>query len=367
MISTVLLVLLALCVLVQLYFSLLYFMPLTRYQDPEANAVWPVSVVVAAHDELENLMELLPLLLDQNYPEFEIIVVNDRSEDDTEFYLFELEKQFPHLRVVSVKKTPEYLNPKKYALALGIRAAKHEHLLLTDADCRPLSKNWIGKMQSGYKTGSEVVLGYSPYAQLKGFLNHLVRYETLLTGIQYLSHANRGNAYMGVGRNLSYTKGCFFKNKGFASHIKTIGGDDDLFVRDAASNSNISIVIDKEGQTVSIPKSTLREWMVQKRRHMSVGGRYKAADKRRIGFFVVANILFYVISIAVLVLNSHLAILAALIGARYLSVFPVYVLVARRLNDTVSLLMLPLLDVVYFMNYLFLGISVILYKKFRWK
>jgi glycosyltransferase involved in cell wall biosynthesis len=360
-------VLLALCVLVQLYFSFFYFLPLARHKDPEPEAIWPVSVVVAANDELENLMELLPMLLDQEYPEFEIIVVNDRSEDDTEFYLYELEKQFPDFRVVTVKKTPEYLNPKKYALALGIRAAKFEHVLLTDADCRPASKNWIKKMQSGYKTGAEVVLGYSPYAQLKGFLNHLVRYETLLTGIQYLSHANRGEAYMGVGRNLSYTKGCFFKNKGFASHIKAIGGDDDLFVRDAANNSTISIVIDKEGQTVSIPKNTFREWTVQKRRHMSVGGRYKASDRRKIGVFVVSNIAFYILSIIILVLNSHLAILAAFLGIRYLAVFWVYMLVARRLNETVSLLMLPVLDVVYFLNYLFLGISVILYKKIRWK
>ena len=367
MISTILLGLLALCVLVQLYFCFRYFLPLACHKDPDAEAVWPVSVVVAAHNEQANLMELLPMLLDQEYPEFEIILVNDRSDDDTEFYVYELERQFQHFRVVTVKKTPDYLNPKKYALALGIRAATYEHVLLTDADCRPCSLNWIRKMQSGYKNGADVVLGYSPYAQAKGFLNHLVRYETLLTGIQYLSHAIRGNAYMGVGRNLSYTKECFFKNKGFASHIKTIGGDDDLFVRDAANNSDISIVIDKEGQTVSIPKKTFREWIIQKRRHMSVGGRYNASDRRRIGIFVASNILFYIISIVVLVLSSHLAILGALVGVRYLSVFPVYVRVARRLDDTISLLLLPLLDVVYFMNYLFLGISVILYKKFRWK
>lgn len=353
--------------LVQLYFCLYYFLPLARHKDPEAEAVWPVSVVVAAHNEQANLMELLPLLLDQEYPEFEIILVNDRSEDDTEFYIYELERQFQNFRVVTVKKTPDYLNPKKYALALGIRAARYEHVLLTDADCRPCSPNWIKKMQSGYKNGVGVVLGYSPYAQSAGFLNHLVRYETLLTGIQYLSHANKGKAYMGVGRNLSYTKECFFKNKGFASHIKTIGGDDDLFVRDAANNSNIGIVIDREGQTVSVPKKTFQEWVIQKRRHMSVGRRYNASDRRRIGIFVASNILFYVISIAVLVLSSHLAILGALVGVRYLSVFPVYVLVARRLEESISLLLLPLLDVVYFSNYMFLGISVILYKKFRWK
>lgn len=367
MITIILLSLLGLCVLVQLYFVFFYFLPLASYKDPESKVQLPVSVIVAAHNEQDNLFELLPLLLDQNYPEFEVIVINDRSDDDTEFYLYELEKQFQNFRVITVKKTPEYLNSKKYALALGIRAAKYEHLLFTDADCRPFSQNWIENMQKGYANGTEVVLGYSPYVQFKGFLNELVRYETLLTGIQYLSHANKAEAYMGVGRNLSYTKSCFFKNKGFASHIRILGGDDDLFVRDAASNSKISIVLDKEAQTSSIPKKTFREWITQKRRHMSVGYRYSRKDRRRIGAFVSANILFYILSGVILVMSAHLAILGALIGVRYLAVIPAYVRCARRLNDKVRWPLLPVLDAAYFFNYLILGVSVLMYKKFRWK
>ncbi len=367
MIPIILLALLGICVLVQLYYVLLYFLPLAKHEDPEPGVQHPVSVIVAAHNELENLMQLLPALIDQEYPEFEVILVNDRSKDDTEFYTYELERQFPNFRVVTVKKTPDYLNPKKYALALGIRAARYEHLLFTDADCMPSSNRWIESMQSGYQNGTEVVLGYSPYAQIKGFLNSLIRYETLLTAIQYLSHANKGRAYMGVGRNLSYTKTCFFRNKGFASHIKTTGGDDDLFVRDAARNSKVSIVISKDSQTASIPKKTFREWIIQKRRHLSVGGQYRAADRRRIGAFVASNILFYILVIILLVLNSHLAILGALAGIRYLAVFPVYVLAARRLGEKLPLPMLPVLDLVYFFYYLFLGVSVLMYKRFRWK
>lgn len=353
--------------LTQLFFAFYYFLPLTKYKDPETATQVPVSVIVAAHNETENLAELLPMLLNQDYPEYEILLVNDRSEDDTEFYLNQLERQYSNFRVVTVKKTPDYLNPKKYALTLGVRAAKYEHLLFTDADCRPYSASWIDKMQSGYTAGVDVVLGYSPYAQFKGFLNHLIRFETLLSAIQYLSQANKGRAYMGVGRNLSYTKKCFFRNKGFAAHIKTLGGDDDLFIKDAANNSRINIVIDKEGQTSSIPKKTFREWLVQKRRHMSVGGKYKASDRRKIGAFVISNILFYALSILILVMNSHLAILGAIIGVRYLVVFWIYVLAARRLNDKLSLPLLPLLDIAYFFNYLLLGVSVIMYKKFRWK
>ncbi|WP_018477232.1 glycosyltransferase [Pontibacter roseus] len=367
MISFILLAVLALCVLVQLYYALFYFLPLSKYQDPVADVQRPVSVVVAAHNELENLMELLPMLLDQQYPEFEIVLVNDRSDDDTEFYVYELERQFSNFRVVTVKKTPEYLNPKKYALALGIRSARYEHLLFTDADCRPCSPHWIEKMQSGYRAGADLVIGYSPYQKLDGFLNHLIRYETLVTAIQYLSHANRGHAYMGVGRNLSYTKSCFFRNKGFASHIKTTGGDDDLFVRDAVNNSTASIVISKEGQTISIPKKTFREWLVQKRRHMAAGRQYATADRGRIGAFISSNILFYTLCVILLVLHSHLAILAALIGLRYLVVFPVYVAAARRLEEEVSLPLMPLLDIAYFFSYLLLGVSVLMNKRIRWK
>ncbi|MDO6389785.1 glycosyltransferase [Pontibacter sp. BT731] len=367
MIPLILLAVLAICVLVQLYYALLYFLPLSRYTDPEPDTHRPVSVIVAAHNEQDNLFELLPMLLDQEYPEFEIILVNDRSDDDTEFYVYELERQFPNFRVVTIKKTPEYLNPKKYALALGIRAARYEHMLFTDADCRPCSERWIEKMQSGYHAGADLVIGYSPYKKLGGFLNHLIRYETLLTAIQYLSHANKGHAYMGVGRNLSYTKSCFFRNKGFASHIKTTGGDDDLFVRDAVNNSKASIVISKEGQTVSIPKKTFREWLIQKRRHMAAGRQYNAADRGRIGTFISSNILFYTLVIILLVLNSHLTILAALVGIRYLVVFPIYLSVARRLDEGISLPLLPLLDIAYFFSYLLLGVSVVLNKRIRWK
>lgn len=367
MITTILLGLLGLCVLIQLYYALFYFLPLSRYKDPETKEHLPVSVIVAAHNELENLIELLPQLLDQDYPEFEVVLVNDRSDDDTEFYLYELERQFPNFKIVTVKKTPEYLNPKKYALTLGIRAAKHEHLLFTDADCRPCSSKWIEKMQSGYATGADLVLGYSPYAQLKGFLNQLIRYETLLTAIQYLSHANKGHAYMGVGRNLSYTRACFFRNKGFASHIKSMGGDDDLFVRDATRHSKATIVLDQEGQILSVPKKTFREWLTQKRRHMSAGKHYKSADKRKIGIFMISNLLFYVIAIILLVLSSQLVIVGAMIVLRYGVVFTAYILAARRLNEKLALLLLPVLDIVYFINYLFLGVSVLLYKKIRWK
>jgi hypothetical protein len=222
-------------------------------------------------------------------------------------------------------------------------------------------------MQGGFNTGADMVIGYSPYQKIYGFLNNLIRYETLLTAIQYLSFSIKGNAYMAVGRNIAYTKKCFYQNKGFASHIRTVGGDDDLFVRDAGVHSRITIEISQEAHTVSIPKQTYREWFIQKRRHLSVGRQYKFADKWRIGSFMMSNVFFYLISFGLLLLQQYLALVGVLFLIRGIVLYTGYVRIARKLGEKLSVPGLLVLDAAYFLHYLFLGISVVMFKKVRWK
>ncbi|MDX5347401.1 MAG: glycosyltransferase, partial [Hymenobacteraceae bacterium] len=243
--ENILIYLLGASVAVQVVYALYYFLPFAFHKPKTSTSVKPVSVIVCAHNEVHNVQKLLPALLEQNYPEYELVLIDDRSWDGTGRYFEEVKHDFPETKLVKIKDTPQGMSPKKYALTLGIKSAKHEHLLFIDADCVPVSANWIHDVQSAYVAETEIVLGYSPYKENKGFLNQLIRFETLLTGIQYLSFAVRGQAYMGVGRNLSYTKSCFFNNKGFASHIKTISGDDDLFIKEAASGKNVNIVTAK--------------------------------------------------------------------------------------------------------------------------
>jgi glycosyltransferase involved in cell wall biosynthesis len=363
-----LLYVLAFCGAVQLLYAFYYFLPLAYHREPPASgAARPVSVLVSAHNELENLRRLLPTLLGQDHPAYELILVDDRSTDGTTAYYQALAEEFAQVRMVRVDQTPAGLNPKKYALTLGVREARHPYLLLTDADCIPCSRQWIRKMQNGFENGAELVLGYSSYRKTYGFLNVLIRYETLLTGIQYLSFAKRGQPYMGVGRNLAYTKQCFFRNQGFAAHIKSTGGDDDLFVRDAVAHSRADIVISKDAQTESLPKQTYLEWIIQKQRHLSAGRRYKFPDKAKIGGFILSNAFFYVIAFIMLLAQAHLSILGMLFGVRCLAVFTVYLLVSRRLKENLSVGLLPVVDLVYFLNYVFLGVSVLMIKETKWK
>ncbi|UOQ55099.1 glycosyltransferase [Hymenobacter cellulosivorans] len=361
-------------VLVQLGYAAYYFLPFALRPETAAPTAAqadaePVSILVCAHNELENLRRLLPLLLQQDYPAgFEIILIDDRSGDDTYLYVQQLTQYYPNVRLVTVDKTPEGLSPKKYALTLGIKVARYPRLLFTDADCIPATNQWVRLMQRGFSRPAEVILGYSAYAEAPGFLNKLVRFETLLTGAQYLSFAWRGHPYMGVGRNLAYTQQCFRATKGFASHIRSLGGDDDLFVQDAVRQQQ-RVVVEAEpaAHTLSEPASTWPVWWRQKRRHLSAGKRYRLADRLRIGNFIGTNLLFYFTTLVLLFSRPDWVPLTALWGIRTSVICVSYAKLGQRLDDRLPVALLPVLDAVYFFYYLALGISLFLYRNLRWK
>jgi glycosyltransferase involved in cell wall biosynthesis len=254
----------------------------------------PVSVIICARDEDENLARNLPGVLVQSYPSsYEVVAVNDNSLDDSKYILQELKKTFKSLNVVELTQEAVHISGKKYPLSIGIREAKHEILLLTDADCVPASEHWIEKMQDAYTDGVEIVLGYGAYHKKGGLLNKLIRFETFHTALQYLSYALAGLPYMGVGRNLSYKKSLFFKAKGFSSINHIPSGDDDLFVNKVSTKNNTAVVIDPEAVTRSIPKTTWKGWLKQKSRHYTTAKYYKPKHKFLLGLYFVTQAAFY--------------------------------------------------------------------------
>ena len=253
----ILLVLFFAAFLVQCIYYLGIYMKLSFYKPlKERKSRKGVSVIICARNEAHHLEKFLPAVLSQDYPRFEVVVVNDCSSDHTEQLLSEMALRYTHLRYTTIPSNEKFRHGKKLALTVGIKSAVHDHVLLTDADCYPASDQWLRKMVSHLGRDKEIVLGYGRYEKRKGLLNSLIRYETAFTAMQYLSFALKGKPYMGVGRNLSYKKSLFFKNRGFASHYHVASGDDDLFVNEHAGPENTSIEIDTGSQTFSIPKTT---------------------------------------------------------------------------------------------------------------
>lgn len=272
-----------------------FFKPKPKRQSQQH----PVSVIVCARDEDEKLARNLPGVLVQAYPStYEVVVVNDNSLDDSKYILQELKKTFKSLHVVELTQEAVHISGKKYPLSIGIREAKYEVLLLTDADCVPASERWIEKMQGGYDQNIDIVLGYGAYHKRKGLLNKLIRFETFHTALQYLSYALAGLPYMGVGRNLSYRKSLFFQHKGFASINHIPSGDDDLFINKTATKKNTAVVIDPDAITRSIPKTTWRGWLKQKSRHYTTAKFYKPRHKFLLGLYFATQFIYYPLLVA---------------------------------------------------------------------
>ncbi|RYY56865.1 MAG: glycosyltransferase [Chitinophagaceae bacterium] len=281
---------------IQVFYYLFFFRRISWYQPKERgnSQQHPVSVIVCARDEDENLAKFLPGILVQKYPtSYQVITVNDNSLDDSKYILEELGKTFKNLHVVELKQEAKLISGKKYPLSIGIREARHEILLLTDADCVPASENWIHRMQDAYEDGIEIVLGYGAYHKKKGMLNKLIRFETFHTALQYLSYSLAGTPYMGVGRNLSYKKDLFLRNKGFSSINHIPSGDDDLFINRVATSTNTAVVIDPDAMTYSLPETTWSGWLKQKRRHYSTSRFYKRKHKYLLGLYFTTQFLYY--------------------------------------------------------------------------
>jgi glycosyltransferase involved in cell wall biosynthesis len=327
-----------------------------------------ISVIVCAKNEEENVANFIPLLAEQDYPDFEIILIDDASSDNT-LEIFEgFEKQYPNIRLVKVQNNEAFWGNKKYALTLGIKASKKEYLLFTDADCYPTSKEWITAMSSQFTMQKTIVLGYGGYEKIaNSFLNKLIRFETLVTAIQYFSWAKIGLPYMGVGRNLAYKKEEFFNVNGFISHIQIRSGDDDLFINEAAIGKNTTISYTPESFTYSKPKTTFKEWITQKRRHVATANHYKKFDKLQLGAFYCSQLLFILLPIILLSFQFQWILVLAIIALRYFCAWIVVGFSAGKLKENDLKYWFPVIELVLIFTQINIFITNIFSKPVHWK
>jgi cellulose synthase/poly-beta-1,6-N-acetylglucosamine synthase-like glycosyltransferase len=354
---------------IQLFYYLYFFRHLAFYKTPPARSQFlqhPVSVVVCARDEAANLARNLPGVLLQQYPTTnEVIVVNDNSADETRYMLAELQKKYRKLQIIELTQEAKHIDGKKFPLSVGIKEARHEVLLLTDADCMPATEHWMYLMQHAFDIGIEVVLGYGAYQKQPGMLNKLIRFETFHTALQYLSYALAGNPYMGVGRNLAYRRKTFFNNKGFAAINHIPSGDDDLFVNKVATGQNTAVVINPDAFTLSAPKQTWAEWIKQKRRHYTAGKFYKWKHKWLLGVYTASYLSIYpLLILSSIYFDWRWALLPFLV--RMIIQGIVWKQAMQRLQETDLFRWFPLLDLWMFVYYLFF-IPTLWQKPGKWK
>jgi len=334
---------------------------------PKIETKQPVSVVICAKNEYLNLEKNLPLILEQDYPNFDVVVVNDCSDDDTKYLLQDFAEKYKNLSIVNIAQNFNFFYGKKFPLSIGIKSAKHDLLILTDADCKPESNQWLNEIQGNYNKQTSVVLGYGAYQPQPTLLNTIIRFDTLQIAMQYLSYALSGQPYMGVGRNLSYRKSLFYDNKGFSSHYKIQSGDDDLFINRVATRSNTRIEISPESHTLSNAKTSLSSWIIQKKRHLSTGRYYKFKHAFLLGLFSLSRFLFYSLFIVLICYLYNWIIVLGVFGLRLITQLFITKRCMIKLHEKGFLVFSPFLEVFLIIFNFFIGFSSFFIKQNRWK
>lgn len=364
------LILFLICCCIQILFWTLFFGRFAFYSKPNKKSMpkddVPVSVLICAHNEATNLSKNLTKVLSQNYPLFEVWVVNDASDDETAHILDDLSQKYPHLQVIDKKEKNKV--GKKEALAIGLQQANFDWFLLTDADGVPASADWISGMmrRAVANKGTKMVLGYGPYFKYKGFVNLWIRYETAYVAIQYLSAALWGRPYMGVGRNLLYHRSLYEKHKdALANHADLASGDDDLFVQAAAQKGQVEICTDPNTFVYSEPKRTFFALYKQKTRHYSTATRYKAVDQAFLLGLTLSLLGFWALLPFAFMINPTLVILLVLL--RICIVFIIWSKILSILGDSALLKYILLLDFLMPIYFLIFAPSLFFKNRHQWK
>ncbi|MGB1206197.1 MAG: glycosyltransferase [Chitinophagales bacterium] len=326
-----------------------------------------ISVIICARNEFENLSNNIDKIATQAYKNFEIIVVNDASTDDTSMLLEMYAKKYHHFRFINISEAQKTQKGKKQALAQGIVAAKNEILVLTDADCWPASKQWLSLMARHFDNEqTDVVLAYGPYETTNSFLNKCIQFETLYTALQYLSFALIGSPYMGVGRNLAYRKKKFEQTNGFSKNKHIISGDDDLFINQIADKHNTVIEINTKSFCYSSAANSWKTWYQQKSRHLSTGKYYTFKHKFLLAMLSVSHFLFYGMLIAVSLSDSDYSIVVFAYLARFVIQVYLWRLILQKLQPSFFLLWIPILDLLFVLYYFIFIPSIFLTKPTEW-
>jgi len=326
----------------------------------------PVSLIIAARDEEENLKKNLELWLGQNHNSFEVIVVNDCSYDETTYLLTDFQRKYQHLQVIELCESSVFKGGKKHALFLGIKGAQFQRILFTDADCKPASKEWLALMNAQFSDQKSIVLGIGAYEENKGLVNFLIRMDTLQIAIQYMGMAARGYPYMGVGRNLAYKKKLFFENGGFKKHIDLKWGDDDLFINQVARGKNTTICSIPEAQTISEPKKKFRDWFIQKRRHMSTAGRYRFGTKMLISLKSFRMIVYYAMLIAGLFIPDLFYSFLISASVLYLAQVLIFVGLKNKIGKVNCFYVFPFVEITLFVVNILIYLSIWIKKPKSW-
>jgi len=292
-----------------LFYLLVYNSPYRHHKKQQSASLQddelpPISVIIPSKNNSEELAKNLPYIMEQDYPNFEVVVVNSGSTDETDMVLKAAALKYPHLYHTYVPDEAESVNEKKLALTIGIKAAKHEHLLFTEAYCKPCTPNWIREHGNAFAQNMDIILGFSRLtigkkAGMRGF----IRYDNFMHHIKFLSMALLKKPYMGIGRNLAYRKELFFRHKGFSSILHIDGGEDDLYINRIAPGVRTGVVLSPESMTEAHGIDSFFTWRSLKSKYLYTKQYYRGVAPRILSMESFTRYAFYLLFTSAVVMG----------------------------------------------------------------
>jgi poly-beta-1,6-N-acetyl-D-glucosamine synthase len=351
---------------IQLAYHWFFFSRLAFFKPTTAPAEkLPVSVIIVVHNQYQLIRQNLPELLGQDYPDFEVLVVDDTSDDGSDEVLEKLAETFSNLRVVKLTQSLNWFKGRKFPLSLGIKSASHEFLLLTDIRFRPEGKNWISQMVAAYTPDTAIALGYATF-NTTSKINKWLRFMAFYDGMLYLSMALSGMPFKGIGPNLSYRKSLFYRHKGFSSHYVINAGDDELFVNKAATRKNTEIRISADSQVKCTKPMTFIQWLENEKTRLAIRRFFKPGHRMMISLFSATTLFFYALFAAMLVIHVQLPVIIGIFLIRLLSQLVIFGLIQKKLSEKKLLWVTPIFDLALSFIDLAIWLRMLFTKKSKW-
>ena len=297
----------------------------------------PVSIVMVAKDAAGVLLRTLPKFLNQQYDNFEVVVVDDNSQDDTRLLVVEYQQQYRNLKLVELDTAVTTIRGEKFAISMGVRCATHPYLVITDPEYAPTSTHWLEKMAGNFENDRQIVLGYSTFEKKRSPFNRLLHFDNLVGAMQYFSLAQIHSTYRGDIKNLGITQQIFTQQRGFASHNHIRYGEEDIFISRAADRSNTAIEFSPDAVTVLQRNVRFNKWLDHKQglyytRHFN-----SLKNRLLLGTCAVVNLLFYVGLVLAIVFSIGnvllLSVTAGIFAVKVLSQYLVFGFAAKKLNE----------------------------------
>ncbi|MCB0685208.1 MAG: glycosyltransferase [Saprospiraceae bacterium] len=351
------------CFLLQLSYWSFFLFQFEKNTKPllPTSVLPPISVVICARNEEDNLRKNLPRVLEQIYPEFEVILVDHNSSDGTANFIHQLLKQYRHLHYIHFC---DQATGKRNALIHGLKNCTYDHILLTDADCYPISQNWIMKMCAPFGNGVDIILGAAPLIGEKSMLSRFSQIEAAQIYLQYAAATFSHFSYMGVGRNMAYKKNRYlsFDQKAFKN---LIGGDDDLFVS-ANASLTISLVNDEDAMMYSTAQKSWSEYYKQKHRHVSVSWKYTWLQKIYLAVFSGSHWCLTLLWVISWYYQTYFWTISILFLLKTIISFFVLKRLARAFLSKCTLIELLITELIYLVHYPIIGFYLLSKPPKRW-